>query len=359
MKYPLFKKYFITTTLESYNQYLDYLKTINTYNIKIVDQEVTFYSNVLIEIDGFKCSNSFKDVYLKVLIKYLLLLISIITILIILFVTPYYIREVKYQTSSIKDDIVFQKTQEMVKQHKKLNLNELSKELMLKYPHYSWIGLRKQGSVLYLNIELNQILGFNQLFNTLPGDFVSGYDAYVKHIIVTKGKVTTDINQVVKKGDILITGNLSKQIIAPCGIIIGEIVYVQEIEINKTQAVYSYTGNMLNYRFIEFNKTSIKKKKNTYQNFKISTNNIFDLFGIFKIKEESIYEMNNYTISYNQEDAIVYAKSIVYFNLEKDRISEKEGILSIDLLETKEIDDKYIIKLLVRADKNIVVLRQY
>ena len=127
MKYPLFKKYFITTTLECYNQYLDYLKTINTYNIKIVDQEVTFYSNVLIEIDGFKCSNSFKDVYLKVLIKYLLLLISIITILIILFVTPYYIREVKYQASSIKDDIVFQKTQEMVKQHKKLNLNELSK----------------------------------------------------------------------------------------------------------------------------------------------------------------------------------------------------------------------------------------
>lgn len=358
MKYHLFKRYFISTSFECYNNNLTYIQNIESRHVKIKNGIVTFYSNHFIDIEGFKCEKQFKLFIKNKMEYYLIFIVLIISILLIMFVSPYYIKEVEYQNGSIEDEIIFNETSDLVKKQKQVDLNGLSKQFMLKYPHYSWISLKKKGNIVLLNIELNELSSLNYLTNNIQGDFISGYDAYIKHIIVTQGKVNVDINQTVKKGDLLILGNLPKQKISPCGIIIGEIVYSKEITIYKNNMIKSYTGNLINYQYVKLKDKQFHKNNNTYLVYKTRTNNIFSLFNFISYVDETIYEIGDFLVQYGKEDAIIYGKSIIYYELEKQRTSNKESILSIDVLSITEKEDRYVIKFLVKADKNIVLLKQ-
>ena len=150
-----------------------------------------------------------------------------------MFITPYYIKELKYKDGSIIDESVYNDVINCIKDKEKLNLRNISKELMIKYSHYSWIELKKQGRVLYLYIELNQVRNNQNKFNNLHGDLISGYDAYIKSIIVTSGKLKVDINQTVKKGDLLVSGNINNQLMSSSGEVIGEVVYTKVINVKK------------------------------------------------------------------------------------------------------------------------------
>lgn len=358
MRLPLLNKYLITTTLECYNNNLSNIQNFKTSHIKINKEIVTFYSNTFIDIEGFNNVNRIKIFFKNKKAYYLILLISLLSVLFILFASPYYIKEVKYQNGSIKDDVIFNEITSIVKNKKKIDLNELSKQMMLKYSHYSWIGLKKQGNIVYLNIELNEFSGLNYFSNTLQGDLISAFDAYIKHIIVTKGKVNVGINQVVKKGDLLVSGNLLKQKIAPCGIIIGEIVYYREIKIDKNIQINSYTGNLIKYRYLKLKEKDFKKLNNPYTEYKTSSNKIFSVFDYINYIDETVYEMGNFQVQYNKEDALIYGKSVIYYELEKQRTSNKEKIISIDVIDVTETNNQFIIKFVVKADKNIVLLKQ-
>lgn len=359
MTFPSLKRYQITTTLENYNKNLEILKTISTFKTRIDNEKVIFYSNNKLDIEGFDCANYTKHILRKIFLLNLLLVLIIGLVIAILFVSPNYIKEIKYKDGSVKDEIVYNNLITKVETNKKPNLKEISKELMIMFPHYSWIEAKKVGRVIYLYIELNQVGDVEIKNNLINGDLISGYNAYIKKIIATKGKPMIDINQTVKIGDVLIAGQIKNQKIPPNGVVIGEIVYTKEIVIKKTDVIYSYTGNLLQYRYLNIGKLLLKKKKNNYINFKTKQNIVFNLFDYIRLIDETVYEFDNYTINHNKDSAIEYAKSFIYYKFEKYKTSNLEKILTIDLVEIIENDNAFIVKLLIKADKNIVVLKQY
>ena len=276
-----------------------------------------------------------------------------------MFITHYYIKELKYKDGSIIDESVYNDVINCIKDKEKLNLRNISKELMIKYSHYSWIELKKQGRVLYLYIELNQVRNNQNKFNNLHGDLISDYDAYIKSIIVTSGKLKVDINQTVKKGDLLVSGNINNQLMSSSGEVIGEVVYTKVINVKKELLIESYSGEMISFNYFKIGNYNFKKKKNQFINYRINQKTTFNLFNTFFLIHENIFEIKKYVIFHTNETAMTYDKSLVHYDMEKSRTSKNEKILSIDLLELTENDNEYILKFLVKADKNIVVFRQY
>ena len=287
------------------------------------------------------------------------LIMTMTVVLFFLFVSPYYIREVKYQTNSIIDSAVLGEVTKLIQnEHDDINLNDWCKKLMIQFPHYSWIGLKKRGSIIYLNIELNDLLLNNNEIKNRYGDLISGYDAYIKSINIISGKSLVELNQVVKKGTTLISGDVNQTKISPRGEIIGEVVYFKDILIQKTKKISSYNGNMTAYKKFEFGKFSFRKNKNQFSNFKYKSILLFSIGNFIKYTNNYYFEISDYTINYSKEDAISYAKSMVYYELEKLRTSKYECITNVDLINVTETDNEYIVKLLVRANKNIVVLKE-
>lgn len=359
MKLSSIKHYKITTSLECYNENIDSITKIKIYNLQIYDDLVVFYTNQFIEIEGFIVFNQRKTFLKRAFLSNVVLLFIILSVLLMMFVTPYYIKEVKYKDGSIVDEAIYCEVVNYVKNNKKLDLRTISKELMIRYSHYSWIELKKQGRVIYLYIELNQIINNQNSFKELNGDLISGYDAYIKSIIVRNGKPKIDINQTVKKGDLLISGNLNNHLLPPNGEVIGEIVYTKEIKVQKCLSIESYSGEMIKYKYLKIGNLNLKKKKHNYLMFKTDRKIVLNLVDLFYLINESVYEIKKYDINHTSESALNYVISYIHYEMEKNRTSVDEKILSIDLLKMTETDNEYVFKMLVKADKNIIVFRQY
>lgn len=357
MKYHLFKKYKVTTTKDSFYTLLDEIKKCDVYDLEIIGNDVTFYSNNKIKNDCLCYENLFLKLLKKQIFPNILLLLTFCIVFVVIIATPYDIREVKYQNGSAVDDEIFNLVQQNCQ--KIDNYNDYSRSLMIKYPHYSWISIKKQGSVIYLNIEIDEIKQDNNLIKNFHGDLISGYDAYVKSIIVYKGKPLIDINRVVKVGDTLVTGIVGNVEVGSDAIVIGEVNYIRNIKVPLKKTLNSFNGNVYKYTNFEINNYKMKNIVSPFKNFKFKSTVLFNIGNAIKLTNNYFYETETFEIRYNEDDAIRFAKSMVYYELEKLRTSDAEKIYDVEVLSIDIKNDQYLMKLLVKADKNIVVFKEY
>ena len=129
--------------------------------------------------------------------------------LFIFYTSPNYIREIRYDKGSVQDQIVFEYVEKrLVNKKLEININDLSKEMIIKFPHYAFIGIVKRGSIIFIKIEMEDTINKIINFENLKGDFVSKYKAYIEQIIIERGSVVAQLNTTVKVGELLVSGNL-------------------------------------------------------------------------------------------------------------------------------------------------------
>lgn len=152
------------------------------------DQTITFYTskkvinyllvnNLVIETNY---SNRNKNLKLLLSRKWLSV-VSLVIIFMILLLGKNYIRKIEfsddvYYSKEVLDVVLEQLDNKKMYYKLKDSINNIGKKLRSRFPYYEWIGLRKEGSILYIDIvDLDPPLVIKQ--NTTVGDLVANKTA--------------------------------------------------------------------------------------------------------------------------------------------------------------------------------------
>ncbi len=355
----------------------DFLQIRNpiAYNIIMTDDMVEYDTNVAgikkLKEESFynnmEIMDAYKNLLRKIIQNHLVTLISILIIFFIFLSSGFFIRDVTFQNPTNYDYDVYSTVLRHVKQRGPFyvldcKLNDLGNELRTSFPHFAYIGVIKVGAKIIIEIEKQKIPIIDNEDEILPGNIVAKYDGYITGVEVKKGILCVSTSQSVKKGDLLISGNLDyktdptslKNYIRPSGVIIAQVASYEKIKVPKQQFEQKYSGNQhISYAINLFNHAFYLGRKNNIIVGHEIISNIFSLKGVFELYRINSYDVNDVKIYYNEEEALNFAISKIKYDFSLGITTDEEKIVSIDLVLTNDCDDHYEFTFIVKAIRNI------
>jgi similar to stage IV sporulation protein len=300
------------------------------------------------------------------------MLFSLITIIVIYLCSNLFIREITFENNLYYDYDIYQSVKSHLNKVGILyqlddNINNINRELSITYPHYAYVGIKKVGSKIVIEIVNNTISSNENNIKKDPGDMVSMYDGYIVDVITQSGVVTVGTSQYVKKGDLLISGNLNyynnindqSNYVYPSGIILGKTIIYEKVIVKKESVVTIYNGECSSYYLLDIFGTKYNINKNNSQNIGYSNiTNIIKLGSIFNISKIIEYHTEEISIIYTKEEAIKYAKSKIIHNFNKMKINEIECIESLDLLSVTDIGYAFEITYITKYIRNFCMFQK-
>lgn len=341
----------------------DFLKlTTKSYNIKAFDNIITCYSTkkMVNEIKSkniqASITNQYRTFFKNHIIKHLILILSIVIVFIIFSTSNKIIKDIKF-ASDVSDLRVYKyidKNLERIGNIKYLNkdLNILSNNLRILFPSYSYIGVYKKSSVIYIDIEerIPPKEPYNRLYYS---DMIAKKSGYVKYVFVDNGIKQVELNTFVKKGDILVKSEDKNGKSIASGRVLAETLSIEEVTINKHNISSSYTGQLKTGYNLFYNDTLIKPLKKYYDRQSIILKSVLS-FDKIRVVKECYYEQKDIDIMYDYDSALEKAISKIYYDLSISRVSELEEIMNYELLKSSENDNAFCFIFLVKRVENIV-----
>lgn len=237
----------------------------------------------------------------------------------------------------------------MKKYSLKKNFKEITKiknELLMKYPDkIEWLEIETVGTKYVVRVELREIP--DQDAQEINRHVVAKKDALIKKINALEGMVIKEINNYVKKGDIIISGNVllneeTKGIVSAKGEVFGEVWYTLTVEYPFTYYEEQLTGkrkNIIAFKFL---------------------NRSFELFSSFKNKKitETILLKNNLLpirlVLEKQEELVIIDQVLT-----EEEAIDKAILLGKEKMEKELNDGEYVVsnkvlKVNVKEDKVVV-----
>lgn len=310
--------------------------------------------NKLIDYD-IEYTNQFKIFINNVLLKRFIIIITFLLITFMFSSSSYFIREIRFKNDNFYDQRVY--TYVLNKLNKSFffytldeDINEVSRCLRAAFPNYSYIGIKKKGSVLEIDIEKIDILE-KDIKSKNKNPIVSNYNAVIYSISCKSGIVSVNLNQSVKKGDLLISPNNEDGFCE--GIILGTLSEYEKIIVKKEVIDFGITGRFIKKYNIKIGKNYLMNFKNFYLEQDIKLDKMFNLFNYLELYKVYYYEKDFYKFIYDYDTAYNYAVSVFYKNLELYRKSYLEKINEIKLLNYEETKDEFIFYFLVNKVKSI------
>lgn len=363
----------------SYDDFL-MVNKIKSRNIKIEGEKVKFSTtrhglNTLkqvLEPDNIIVIDRFKRLISAIFVKHLPVTISLLLIVFLFFISDKYIRDIKFENEETYNYEIY----EVVEKHlvKKgifytldISINDLNRTLRNTFQQYAYIGVKKSGSKLIVELSYYEHENLKQDNLKLLGDIVAKYDGYIVGIETKKGVVVVSTSQTVKKGDLLISGNVNykvnpsdlSKLVRPEGIILGEVIEYYKYSVKKEVVGYEYNSTITkHYELSLFNKIINFKQislKDGYQKKTI----VLNAFNKIKLTKVESFTKIPTIITYNSEDALKYAKSLIYYNFNLSKINTKEHIEEITCLKLEETDKEYNYVFLVKSIRNIGEFKEY
>ncbi len=348
------------------------------YNVNINDDNtITFncYKKIYNEIknfDNIKIENIWKTSLSIIFIKRILFTILFILITFIFFISNRIIREIKFIDQEMYDQRIYDYV------YKNLNkkglvytynqdLNKLSLELRANFPNYAYIGVTRNASCLLIEIEKIAVKTEEEKLINKPCDIISKTNAVIYSIESKVGVIKVELNQFVKKGDVLISGNLLidnkpddyTKLVESNGIIVGTLLAKEEYVIKKQKKLFTYTGEFKKRLNVGVNNKIFFDFKNYYQQQNIKLTEKFNLLNIIRIYEEKYYEQDFVDIIYDYESAYNYAVSMIYYKLELNKVSQDEEILEVKLISCIESSDAFKFNFIVKKRQSIGIKQYY
>ena len=236
------------------------------------------------------------------------------------------------------------------------DFEELSKSLRASFSDYEWISAYKDGSTIYVVINNNEKASKIEQY----GNIVAKKDAIIKSYLVYNGQAMIKENQYVKKGDVLISGQINNQFAEARGVILGTTFEEVELSVAKSNIELKETGNSYQYSLFSFFKSNFSiGKKNKYESYNTKKTlkfNLFDFFKIYKIEE---HELCDIIEEYSFDTARDYAIAKITDDFNLNRHFEAEGLERIELLNHTEDNEKYTFKFLLKKVESIGEFQRY
>ena len=372
--YYLKYRYFIKMR---YDDFINIDKVI-AYHINKNDEVVTFYTtkkglSCFKECENIEVVDIIKQISNKIMKKYLIFILSLLIIIVIMLTSSFFVRDIVFKNHTVFNYDIDKSIKEELKQfgflyYLDISLNDLNKKLRKSYPHFAYIGVVKVGSKLEVEIVEQKLFGDKNIENNNYGDIVAGADGYILQTKSSKGVVNVTISQSVKKGDLLISGNLNYKInpsnlsklVIPEGVVIASTASYEKIIVPKKIIEKSYTGNMIiRYRLTFLNNVLFGKKYTDNSFGHIVFEDIFTIDNFVSFSKVNIFEEEDILTYYDYDTAYNYALSKIMheFNIVKKHDNEK--IISIDFIKFSESTDQFTFDFLVNKIQNIAYYKKY
>ena len=339
---------------------------------EVKTNEIIFLTNTKVENNQIESYNRIKYHFKYTFLKHLSGIMMIILSMIILLISGSFIREIKFADSNQYNEAIYQDVFNHLRRKGPFYLlddtpSNISLELREKYPQYAWIGITVNYSDIIIDIEPQDVPKKENITNTKPCDLISGYDAVVTGINVKNGVVMVIINQSVKVGDVLVSGNLlienggfdKDKLVSSNGVIIGKTLVLDKIKVFKKEERLEYTGRVKKIKRVSLFGKDIGKNPVAFDNYYTKINPLFNLFNILQIVEISYYEQSVITSIFDKDQAVEYAKKKIYYDFEKQRTSSLEQIDNVQLVDVLEFEDYYMVSFITTKHINIVKTRYY
>lgn len=252
---------------------------------------------------------------------------------------------------------------DILKYKKKKSFEEISfiKEKILEEnkDDLEWIEIKEIGCKYEIMIT-KRVKGKENNLNDNICHIVAKKDGLIKHITSSKGEKLKAINDYVKKGDIIISGNIIKgedtikNKVCASGNVYGEVWYTVNISVPYNFTEYINTGKIINHYYLDiFGKefTIIGKydSNNVMSNKKLIIDKPYLFFKLYK-EEKSIYEYKSYKLSKEEayNEAIKRADAKI-----KNKLLSDEYIISKKVLKKEEFSSKIVLEIFFKVYENI------
>lgn len=226
---------------------------------------------------------------------------------------------------------------------KQVDCQEIEETIRLAYKDIGWVSAEIKGTRLIIKItETNMPAPITEA--TAPSHIVATKDVIIKNIITRTGTPLVKPGDVVKKGDILVSGIrtimddfgliLDKQPVIASATINCKSFYDYHDSFSMNHTVKEYTGEYKKGYYIKLadKKIILHKYSNKFNKYDIivdeNTLHVTDTFYLpFKYGKITVREYNEVKQTYTEEEAIAIAKARLkrYF----DRLSEN-GVLILE-----------------------------
>lgn len=248
---------------------------------------------------------------------------------------------------------------------KKKSSNELNKikNKILKdnEEDLEWIEINEKGCTY--NIEVTKrIKNKDMKDDNTPKDIIASKDGLIKYIASSSGVKLKDVNDYVKKGEVLITGNIIKgedtlitQVEAK-GEIYAEVWYTVNITIPFNYVEYVETGKTINHYYLDiFNKkftlTGKYESNNTMNTKELILDKPYLFFKLYKeTKKEYKYKEFKIDESAAYEEALKRSENKI-----KSKLTNNEYIISKKVLKKDVFRSKMNMEVFFKVYENIGV----
>ncbi len=226
-----------------------------------------------------------------------------------------------------------------------------------------WIEIVEKGCTYNINItkRVKKIDNDNAL---IPSDIVASKDGLIKYITNYNGTKLKDINDYVKKGDVLISGDIIKNdevvdIVTAKGDVYAEVWYTVKVNIPYNYIEYTDTLKRVNHYYLDIfgKKITLLGKydsKNTISSKKLILNKPYLLFKLYK-EEKKIYQYKEYKIT--KEEAYIEALKRSEKQI-KNNLKDNEYIISKNTLKKDVFRSKMYVEVFFRVYENIGVSKE-
>lgn len=224
-----------------------------------------------------------------------------------------------------------------------INYDKLHNEILLKNKEISWISVNINGNVAYVSIKENQKTHTDSEYYS---NIVAGCDAQVVEVRVKNGEQVIKINDIVKEGELLISGVIDSKSQGvryekANGEILGRTIKEISLSFPYKGKEKIYTGKIFTEKKIKiFSKVinfSLKSNKNLEFYDKIEENKQISLFGKYKLP---IFVENTKYLEYQMVD-IEYSKRQAVDLLFKDLSSMLAELTKEAELVSKNVETSY------------------
>lgn len=347
--------------------FFKYSEKIVASSVKVLDNFVYFKTDGITKkyLDENKINYTLSENEItkikKRILQNLILILSCLIFVLVLYINTMRVSNICFNgeyiiNNQIEEKIKKEYTHFMFWNFISIDFEELSKNLRISFSDYEWISAYKDGATIYVIINNNeQTVKVEQY-----GNIVAKKDAIIKKFIVYNGKSNVCENQYVKKGDVLISGQVSESFVEARGAVFGITYEEKEISIDKSITELKETGNSYNYNlFSIFNNNFSLGKKNKFESYNTKKTLKFNLFNFFKIYKIEELELCDIIKEYTFDTARDYAIAQIIDDFNLNRHYEAENLERIELLNHKEDSSMYTFKFLLKKVESIGVFQRY
>lgn len=324
---------------------------------ELVQKLKTIYEIEIIEIYGFlKLKQKIKEnivVILSIIIGCIIVYFLSNTIFTIEVIhSDYNLRKLIYEELENNgiEKYKFKKSYDEIQKIKENIINKYKDKI-------EWIEIEEVGTKYIVRLE-ERIIN-NEKEEISPRNIIAKKDAIILSINGTSGEVIKNKNDYVKKGDILISGEIKlydeiKKYVRADGVIYGEVWYkasveyplnyYEEIKTGKKKKVLTITFLNKQYRLFDFNPY---KDEETKKNIIVKND-----FVPFNLSFDEVEELNIIDQKFGAEEAKKKAIEEVTSKIES-KLKDKEHVIDVKCLKSETKDSKIILELFITVCENI------